>query len=87
MIRKGLMVFKLDHAIDIDDSTMIHRVSSLMEEELERILAERTIKDYITIDEEVDITEDQVKSTQTSLDLFKIPRPKSSADKISGIFN
>ncbi len=72
MIRKGLMVFKLDHAIDIDDSTMIHRVSSLMEEELERILAERTIKDYITIDEEVDVTEDQVKSTLYALKLYRI---------------
>jgi len=87
MIRKAIMEFKLEYAVDLDDSVMVDRVSQLMEEEFERILAGGYISDYITIKEDVDITEDQVRSTNKSLELFKIGRPKSSANKISEVFN
>ena len=72
MIRKAMMEFKLEYAIDLDDPSMVDRVSQLMEYELELIIAESNIGDYIKINGEVDVTEDQVKSTHNTLKLYRI---------------
>jgi len=69
IIRKAMLEFKLEYAIDLDDSGMVERGSHLIEQELEQIIADGTIGDYIKINEEVDITEDQVKSTYTHLNI------------------
>ena len=72
MIRKAMLEFKLEYAIDLDDSDMVERGSHLIEQELEQIIADGTIGDYIKINEEVDVTEEQVKSTQNTLRLYRI---------------
>ena len=72
MIRKAMLEFKLEYAIDLDDSDMVERGSHLIEQELEQIIADGTIGDYIKINEEVDVTEEQVKSTQNTLKLYRI---------------
>ena len=72
IIRKAMLEFKLEYAIDLDDSGMVERGSHLIEQELEQIIADGTIGDYIKINEEVDITEDQVKSTENTLRLYRI---------------
>ena len=72
MIRKAMLEFKLEYAIDLDDSGMVERGSHLIEQELEQIIADGTIGDYIKINEEVDVTEEQVKSTQNTLKLYRI---------------
>ena len=72
MIRKAMLEFKLEYAIDLDDSDMVERGSHLIEQDLEQIIADGTIGDYIKINEEVDVTEEQVKSTQNTLRLYRI---------------
>ena len=72
MIRKAMLEFKLEYAIDLDDSDLVVRGSHLIEQELEQIIADGTIGDYIKINEEVDVTEEQVKSTQNTLKLYRI---------------
>ena len=72
MIRKAMLEFKLEYAIDLDDSDMVERGSHLIEQDLEQIIADGTIGDYIKINEEVDVTEEQVKSTQNTLKLYRI---------------
>jgi hypothetical protein len=69
IIRKAMLEFKLEYAIDLDDSGMVERGSHLIEQELEQIIADGNIGDYIKINEEVDITEGQVKSTYTHLNI------------------
>ena len=72
MIRKAMLEFKLEYAIDLDDSDLVVRGSHLIEQDLEQIIADGTIGDYIKINEEVDVTEEQVKSTQNTLKLYRI---------------
>jgi len=72
MIRKAMLEFKLEFAVDLDDSDMVERGSHLIEQELEQIITDGTIGDYIKINEEVDVTEDQVKSTLCALKLYRI---------------
>ena len=69
MIRKAMLEFKLEYAIDLDDTGMEERGSHLIEDELAQIMDKGNIGDYIKINEEVDVTEEQVESTYTHLNI------------------
>ena len=69
MIRKAMLEFKLEYAIDLDDTGMEERGSHLIEDELAQIMDKGDIGDYIKINEEVDVTEEQVESTYTHLNI------------------
>lgn len=69
MIRKAMLEFKLGYAIDLDDTGMGERVSFAIEDELTQIMDKGNIGDYIKINEEVDVTEEQVESTYNHLNI------------------